>query len=316
MGFFVISGFVLRLSLEHGPRTAPAAAAKFVIARLFRFYPIVAVGVLLSAVVGSAAVASDGFTARHLAVNLLLLDVSMNAHLWALQVELLMMPVILALFFLERRWGPYVVLGVASAATMLAFIPHWALWRPLSINLFAFALGMTVPTLGRRFATALSRGAATRWIVVSAAVLLAAGPCLGAYSIFTTIIEAYVFAGALSLVAYRLDVPLLRWLDARWLRRLGSASGSYYVLHMATVPVALAAAKVIPAAWCAQAPGVVGVGAIAVWLVAIAPLMVGVSHLVEAPGVALGRRLARSLGLDSRARSRPNGAHAFERRAA
>ena len=160
---------------------------------------------------------------------------------------------------------------------------------------------MTIPTLGRRFAMGLTKGTATCWLVSSAAVLFAAGPCLGVYSRFTIIVEAYAAVVALSLVAYRSEIPGLGWLDARRLTRVGSASGSYYVLHMATLPAGMAVATlVIPAAWSAHAPGVVGVAVIAIWLVAIAPLMVCVFHLIEAPGIALGQRLIRCLGLDSR----------------
>jgi peptidoglycan/LPS O-acetylase OafA/YrhL len=317
MLFFVLSGFVLRVSLEHGPRSGPAAAAKFLISRLFRFYPIVAVAVIVAAVMAPAEVAHDAAPARRLAANLLLLDVSLNSHLWALQVELLMVPVILALFFLERRWGPYAVAGVALAATGLVFVSRWAVWPPLSVNLFAFVLGMGIPTLGRRFAAGLSARAAAGWAAGLAVVLLLTGPCLGVYSRVGSILEAYGAAAVLSVAAYRGDAPGLRWLDARWLRRLGSAAGSYYVLHMATVPAAVAvAAALIPAAWSTRAPGAVGLGVIAVWLLVIAPPLVCVSRLVEVPGIAVGRRLIRALGLDVRPTSRPAGAAVPARQAA
>src|SRR5581483_386767 len=54
MAFFVISGFVLRLSLGHGRQPAGATTARFVLARLFRFYPIVAVGVVVAALMPHA----------------------------------------------------------------------------------------------------------------------------------------------------------------------------------------------------------------------------------------------------------------------
>ena len=319
MAFFVISGFVLRVSLGHGPKSVPAASAKFLIARAFRFYPIVAVGTAVAALVTAYLKGTDALTPGLVVRNLLLLDVSLNPHLWALQVELLMVPVILAVFFAERRWGPYVVAAVAVAATGLSFSTRWAGWPPLSANLFAFALGMTVPTLGRRFAAGLSRRAATLYLVGAAVTVLSTGPVFGVYSRAASLIEAYVAAGAVSLMAYRPDVAALRALDARWLRRLGQASGSYYVLHMASIPAAMAVATaVVPADWSARAPGVVGVGVVAVWLAAVAPLMMTVSLLVEAPGIAAGRRVVRSLRLDSRPQreSRPVVPEVPERQAA
>jgi peptidoglycan/LPS O-acetylase OafA/YrhL len=299
MAFFLISGFVLRLSLEYGPESRVAASAKFVIARLFRFYPIVIFAVLLSALTSPPSATFDGSKAKMVAANLLLLDVSMNTHLWALQVELLMVPVILALYFLERRAGASALIAVAIVASAFSFAARWALWPPLSHNLFAFVVGMTIPSFGRSFALSLTRKSATVWLLGSMVVLLAVGPWLGIYSQFTSLIETYVSAAALSLVAYRPDLPLLRSLDFSGLRRLGSASGSYYVLHMATIPSAILLANaVIPSAWSIGAPAAVGIGVVAVWLVGIAPLMIAAYKIIESPGIALGRRLIGILKLD------------------
>lgn len=313
LAFFVISGLVLRVALEYGPDSTPKASAKFLIARFFRFFPIVAVLAIITAL----AFSSGEFHTRHFIATLFLFDVSNFTHLWAIQVELLMGPVILILYFLERGWGPKVLAIVAVTTTGLSFARHWAVWPPLSTHLFAFALGMLIPTYGRRFAAALAPRTATRWFSASLVLFLAAGPLLGEYSKFATIIEAYSSAAAITLIAYRSDLRILRALDSRWLRMLGSASGSYYVLHMLTVPVVMTAAvAIIPKAWSDSAPGVIGVGLIAIWLVAIAPPMIGVSRLVEMPGIALGRRVVRFLRLDSRPRILPIGAAIPARKAA
>ena len=73
MVFFVISGFVLRISLGHGPQSKPAAAGKFLLGRIFRIYPIVFVGVALLVIL-SAATPSGSV----LVENLLLIDPSLN----------------------------------------------------------------------------------------------------------------------------------------------------------------------------------------------------------------------------------------------
>jgi peptidoglycan/LPS O-acetylase OafA/YrhL len=49
MVFFVISGFVLRVSLQYGPQDLTLAAVRFHVARIFRIYPIVVFGMLLAA---------------------------------------------------------------------------------------------------------------------------------------------------------------------------------------------------------------------------------------------------------------------------
>jgi peptidoglycan/LPS O-acetylase OafA/YrhL len=302
MAFFVISGFVLRVSLAHGPQSVPTAGARFAIARIFRVYPIVLVATII-AVLLAWQETGQGVDPRQFLKNLLLLDVSLNRHLWALQVELLMVPVILVLYFAERRWGPGVPFGVALIATGLSFAPGWAGWRPLSSNLFAFALGMAIPTIGRSFATRLSRRSISGVIAGSVAVMLCAGPSFGVYSRFSAILEAYAATALICLIAYRPDVRAFRLLDGRWLRRLGAASGSYYVLHMATVPPVMAAVVfLVPASWSAQATGVVGVAVIGLWLAAIAPVLIAISGLVEFPGISLGRRVIRRLGLESPSR--------------
>src|SRR5262249_8497740 len=149
-----------RVSLEYGPQKLPVAAARFLLGRIFRIYPVVIFSLLVTALLGGWQASSHGQAARPLSApllfaNLLLFDVSMNGAFWALQVELLMAPVILLLYFLERRHGPRVLLGIAVLTTALAYSTHWAIWPPLSTNVFPFVLGMVIPTIGRRFAMML-----------------------------------------------------------------------------------------------------------------------------------------------------------------
>jgi peptidoglycan/LPS O-acetylase OafA/YrhL len=306
MIFFVISGFVLRISLEYGPRNASGAAGKFALARLFRIYPLVFFVVVLTAILYGGVVHPQGQADRPLTTklffaNLFLLDASMNGTLWALQVELLMAPVILLLYFLERSRGPRVLLGVALATTALTFWSRWAVWPPLSINVFPFVLGMLVPTLGRRFAVSRSLRAATCWTLAMAAVLVLTNPLCGLYNRYSGVIEAYAATVLVSLVAYRLDVSVLKFLDAKPLRLLGVSSGSYYVLHMLT-PLAAApiAEALVPAAWCVHYPALLGFFVLPIWLVAITPLALASFHCVEAPGIALGRRVMKFCGLNGR----------------
>jgi peptidoglycan/LPS O-acetylase OafA/YrhL len=304
MVFFVISGFVLRLSLEHGPARFAPAAARFLLGRVFRIYPVVMFSVLLTAVLLAMGSAKHGQglefpSAERSISNLLLFDVSMNGPLWALQVELLMMPAILCLYFLERRTGPTLILGVAVISTALAYSNRWALWPPLSTNVFPFILGMVVPTLGRRLVSNVAKWVAFGCSAGAVIVLLLTHPCFGLYSRISAVLEAYAAAVLVSLVAYRCDLGLFGCLDAKWLRLVGRSSGSYYVLHMATLPPALAIASAfIPQLWTVVAPGFVGCLFLASWLLALAPVAICSFHLIEAPGVALGRRLIQACRLD------------------
>jgi|GEM_PF-4075049 len=294
MTFFVISGFVLRVSLEHGPQQPTAAAARFFLSRIFRLYPIVIFAVAVSAVIARPVPLGQVVT------NMLLLDVSLNEWFWALQVELLMAPVIVVLYFLERRYSLHVLVVIAIATSALAFKPSWAWWPPLSTNVFAFVLGMLVPTLGRRFVAGRSRFVVGVLLVATLALFLP-NLCFGRYSRFSGLIEAYGAFAVVSLAAYRHDLFVLKWLDAKPLRWLGLSSGSYYVLHMTTIPLAIGiAAAVVPVAWRVSAPALVGILVLAVWLAAIAPITLCTYYLIEAPGIGLGKRVMRRLGLDSR----------------
>ena len=322
MIFFVVSGFVLRVSLGYGPQNVSAAAAKFFLSRIFRIYPVVIFALLLTVVLAKCQILAPGpvfatLTMRQFVANLLLLDTSINGALWALQVELLMAPLIVSLYFLERCCGPRAILGLALVATGLAFKSGWAIWPPLSANLFAFVLGMVVPTIGRRVALDLSKRAATFLALGAVMALLLCGPCLGFFSRASAVVEAYAAVVLVSLVAYRFDVAMLNCLDARVLRRLGLASGSYYVLHMATAPAAIAVASaLIPPLWSANVPAAVGFLVTATWLVGIVPLMVCSFYLIEAPGIGLGRRIMRYCRLDSHLAASPGSQQVATRLAA
>jgi peptidoglycan/LPS O-acetylase OafA/YrhL len=303
MLFFVISGFVLRVSLQHGPQDLGGATLRFLVARIFRIYPIVIVGTVVAALANGWELPawtghSGPLTVSTLVANLLLLDVTMNPTLWAIRVELLMVPAILLLYLLERSHGSRALIAIAIVTTLLSFSSQWAVWPPLSRNLFAFVLGMLIPTLGRDLVAGLSRAAANRWALAAGLALLLPGPLVGFYAHASAVIEAYAAMLLLSLVAYRLDLRGFGLLDAKPLRLLGLASGSYYVLHSAMGPWTNAlAAMVVPASWIAAAPALVGILTIALWLVALAPLMLLSYYLVEAPGIALGRQVLRATQL-------------------
>ena len=189
-------------------------------AAIFRIYPIVIFGTIVTALLwGSLALHGDSpLAARHVVANLFLIDVSMNGVLWALQVEMLMAPAILILYFLERSRGPYALLGIALVTTALAYKPGWALWPPLSTNVFPFVLGMVVPTLGRRFARTSTKRAVTCWAPGAVVALMLPGVCFGLYTRHAAVVEAYGAAVLVSLAAYRHDVAVFKCLDARPLR--------------------------------------------------------------------------------------------------
>lgn len=299
MLFFVVSGYVLRVALEYGPQELGRAAGRFFIHRFFRIYPIVIVATLLHFAVAQfypdISKQTGPLDFWFIFKNLSLLEPTVNGTFWALQVELLMAPVIFLLYFLEQRFGPRMLLWVALISTPLSFTGDWALWRPLSHNFFAFIVGMLIPTIGRRMVSALSK-ANVRWLAALAITFLfLPGAIFGFYSRFSAIFEVYGAALLLTVATMRADVSGLALLDRPLMQKLGFASGSYYVLHVATFPFGQALfAWLIPSAWSAAFPLLVGLLVLGLWLIAIAPLMWFSYLAIEAPGIDLGRRLAPS----------------------
>ena len=62
MFFFVVSGFVLRLALEHGPTATVPSLGRFAIARIFRFFPIVMAGTVVLAILSRIHLAPEPIT--------------------------------------------------------------------------------------------------------------------------------------------------------------------------------------------------------------------------------------------------------------
>jgi peptidoglycan/LPS O-acetylase OafA/YrhL len=307
MMFFVISGYVLRVSLQYGPQTWLEGASRFAIARVFRIYPIVIVGTLIAAwaagrqIAATAHQTAEPLSLSTLVANMLLLDVSINSTLWALQIEMVMIPIIVTFYFLERKYGTGPLIAAVAVATVLSFTKRWTFWPPLSHFMFAFLVGMLIPTVGATLAKRLPQASAQKALIAAACTLVAIGQIFGFYSQFSTVAETYAAAALICLVTYRSDLKGAALLDSSALRQAGLCSGSYYVLHMPLLPFFLAAvAWIVPPSWSAAMPLPVGILVVAICLVAFVPPMLASYHLIEAPGIALGKWVNDRIGRSPR----------------
>jgi peptidoglycan/LPS O-acetylase OafA/YrhL len=291
--FFAISGLVLRVSLEYGPQDFGRAALRFHIARIFRIYPISMFGMTVAALVriGLAPPDAPPVTLSEFLANLLLLHVSLNGTLWAIQLEVVMAPLIVLLWGLDKRFGPRALVAVVLIATPLAFA-NWAYWRPLSQYFFAFVLGMLLPSLGRAWIGRLSSRAANWALAGATLVLFLSWPVFGFFSRFGAVVQGYAGAILLCAIAYRTDLKAVSWLDWPFFRQLGRASGSYYVLHMPLLPlIFLAITRLLPAYLFRDYPAITEPLVVAATLLLFAPVAMLSYRLVEGPGIALGRRI-------------------------
>lgn len=314
MMFFVISGFVLRVSLEYGPQEPVRCATRFCLARLFRFYPIVLVAVAVGLLMIYAGFdvprepANSHPTIGTAVANFLLLDVSLNPHFWAFQLELLMAPIIVSLYLLERRYGWQVVAAIAVITTLLSFSGRWAISKPLSTQMFVFIVGMLIPTIGRQLVSSLSNRGAARLVGAAVLVLFGTHLLFGFYSRFTAIFETYAAAALISIAAYR-SADCLAVLDWRPLQMLGRCAGSFYVLHILVAVAAFIPIKAsIPAEWVVRAPIFITPVVLVVLLGCVVPLAVIGYRWIEAPGVRVGQKVIHRLGLRSGREQVPAGA--------
>ena len=107
--FFVLSGFVLFLSLERGPQSPAPAATRFTVARVLRIYlPVIGNLALLYILFRFFGATIPGVTAAHYAPlslvrNGMLLETSINGVMWSVQLEVLAVPLIFAGYFIFRR---------------------------------------------------------------------------------------------------------------------------------------------------------------------------------------------------------------------
>lgn len=301
--FFVLSGFVLSLSLERDFSKGGPVARRFFVGRACRIYPAVVTTVLLfGAVFWMFGVFLLGVTATHydpagLLRNMLLLDTDIDGVMWSLQLEVIASPLILlTVLMLRRGRGAFAVVS-ALILVALSFVGQWdgALGggrTPLG-PLYAFVFGILTARIGRR----LVSGPRTRFAgaLFLGATLLFYGsrPLLGAGSKWSPLGEAVAAAVLIAVLAYADNSRFARPLDWPFLRLCGRVSYSFYLLHPLTLTVIWAIPASIAAALNAGVPSLLIALVLAIASIGVILPVAWLNwRFVELPGIALGRRLA------------------------
>jgi peptidoglycan/LPS O-acetylase OafA/YrhL len=291
--FFVISGFVLALSLERGPNDLPTSGSRFFLSRVFRIYPAIIATVVIFALaywMTEDRRSGAGYSAVDIVQNMLLLSTSMNGVMWSLQVELVAAFVIFLAFVLHRRWGNGAVLSLTVLLVALSFLG--SKMRVLGADLtalYAFPFGMLAfyyRHLVRRFPV--------KWSVASFSLIFVAMCSLRQLTSYTShwaaigevvlaaLVVAYLADGVLGPVGLLFDHPMIRF--------YGRISYSLYLLHPPTFFVIWSVPDAIGTLVRWGIPtAIVAFGLSALTIVAITPLAWLIYRYVERPGVHVGR---------------------------
>ena len=306
--FFVLSGYVLALSLTNDAR--PGKILRFYVRRVFRIHPPYVVAVLfawgmtwgLQRVSAGAAPLNASASCLHLPSSLLpralVLPSLAFGQLpvgWSLFVELAISVIFPLLLWLGRRTNPLVLIALG-----------FFLLRPIDPRLgfliftLDFALGIAVflapPWIGS-FIASLSRPATAAWLTATV-VLLQAPYAIswwktgesGMHARYAAGMIAPLALGAALLVVATVHQPSVRrFFAARWIASLGTISFSFYLIHFTVLTFLVCRFT----GHSLSVPAAIGTGVVAF------AISVGLSivayRFVEEPSMSAGRAVGRAI---------------------
>jgi peptidoglycan/LPS O-acetylase OafA/YrhL len=282
--FFVLSGYVLRSSLEgRGGLPWRGLVAQFLVGRFFRLFPVIVTTIGVVATIAWL-IHHHPYSPYEILRNVALLDVNINGAFWSLQVEVFGSLLILAAFLLERRFGWKSVAALAVLMTAFSFFNRAYSTRGifLAATTYMFLFGYLLACLPKLRRLGAGWGAL---LLAGSVTLFYWAHAHGDVWFKRLMLESAVAAAGIVMVlatdAYK---NALQWAP---LRLLGTVSYSFYAIH--TVGVDFASSYVAHiAAWGIPHWALVAtlfvLAAAAAFMLAI-PLY----YLVERPGGALGK---------------------------
>jgi len=323
--FFVLSGYVLGLSLRHAPELSARSMGSFGLRRFFRIYPVfllatlVVLGCLwcsrrfewpLPAWFGSA----DGYRssvlhprglpdATTIFYNLVLWSPSLNQVTWTLGIELRCSVLLPLLHWwsgkLSLRGRSVLLLGLV----FLACLPKWCLLLgsppaetvasifhgAFSGFLFLFYLGYLLPELGAALFNRIN-GSALRWLFPWLPLVIFLGA--DRWGDELRILQGAAAAGIIGHLLYGTEHRVHQWLDAPLARFYGRISYSFYLWHdLVLIVLARTMAHFVPKT--VLAPGALAFGGLV--LLASVAITTGIAALcfrwVERPFVDWSKRI-------------------------
>ena len=306
--FFVLSGFVLALSLRRDDRTTSRRTFGFVGRRFFRIYPTLAINILVTAalIAGSAfafpTVGYASFTWGKVVENLMLHSFLVNGATWTLLIEMLAIPLILVGHLLTKRFGTGGLLMLTAITILVLFNPGWARRLAPGDSLyfvrayivdyqFMFVFGMLITALPLQNFLENKQRVGKVGLFLALVIMLNARFLLGYASRWSLLFEGAAAASLIALLAYSSRLSVHNLLEWRPIRFLGRISYSLYLYHATVL------ALIIPASiWYMTPSGaqehpfpISGFVALTATLMTI-PVAWLSYYLIEQPMIQLGRR--------------------------
>ncbi len=294
--FFVLSGFVLTLSMQRKSQEGWADAPRYATARLFRLYPaiffMVAVFGAFQLSTGIALYGGD-FNFADAIKQALLINTRINGATYTLQLELIGSVLLFVAFQGDRQLGGWVSWLMFVLLSLMSFSPGAAkvllpYGGPPLVFLSAFLAGM----LSARYAARLFDGVSGRMqmivMLLAAAVFVLSKPVISYSSGWMVLAESLSGAVLVGVVAQgrvgaSLDNPAIRF--------LGMISYSFYLMH----PLSIGIFEAYIGHARAMVPGpdiVVSMTCVALSVLITVPLAYASFILVEKPMIRLGKRLS------------------------
>jgi peptidoglycan/LPS O-acetylase OafA/YrhL len=256
--FFVLSGFVLALSLHRDDRPLGRKSAAFAGRRFFRIYPALAVNLVIAAAIlwllaQAFPQSAAAPTASQLWKNLLLQEFMVNGATWTLLIELLAVPLMLVAHIAHRHFGLGGLMALLAAALAFLFAPNvvrslvpsdtpfgFYLRSFLIDYQFMFLLGMLMAELSRRGMLDMGLLTARIGVALSLAGMLAARPTFGYASRWAILVEGLGCAVLVAILALDHRLGIKRLLECRPAQYLGRISYSFYLYHAIAISIVFA----------------------------------------------------------------------------
>jgi peptidoglycan/LPS O-acetylase OafA/YrhL len=308
--FFVLSGFVLTLSLDRMKEAGGAGRPfRFVLSRIFRIYPAVFAVVITFAAIEPFWI-FHGLSNRpwlHTLLDMLLVQTDMVLPMWSARVELVATLLILVAWYLRDRFGSVYLVGLGTLLLIASFYRDLYAGDQIGQNLFVFIAGMILVDCREMFRK-LPQRLGVSLIMVALAIDIPSRTIFGLSAQCTILVETACCFVTIGIIAH--GAVSARWLLSAPARVLGRISYSFYLVHWVLISVML---RCLPSEFVWEAS--VGNSTLASFEVfaGVAAASAGVAWVlywaIERPAILLGKKATSAcFGLQGIFRSRPKSA--------